>query len=162
MTRTLVFTSHIWSFHFTLVLVVTRIHKYATFYNALFSRMQRIPKKFTQNFEDELSIVATLMFAILHVLLNNSALLKHVQSYHPYSCQYIDMQPFEMHCFQECRRSLESLWKNLGMSYPPLLYWWAQFCMCYSTARHCWTLSKSTHPHSHEYIDMQPFAMHYF
>ena len=37
-----------------------------------------------------------------------------------------------------------------------------QFYMCCSTARHCWALTRSTHPHSHEYTDMQPFVMHHF
>ena len=37
-----------------------------------------------------------------------------------------------------------------------------QFYICYSTARHYWALTKSTHPHSREYTDMQPFVMHYF
>ena len=117
----------------------TSIHKYASFCNALFSRMQSIPEKFmihlTQlgtvssshvrwstgmlnsfhvnkyatsallnpnhkypstltwkhraslqnlciNFGGELPIIATLMFAVLHVLLNSFALLNLVQSYH--------------------------------------------------------------------------------
>ena len=34
--------------------------------------------------------------------------------------------------------------------------------MCCSTARHCWTLTTSTHPRSCEYTDIQPFAMHCF
>ena len=37
-----------------------------------------------------------------------------------------------------------------------------QFYMCCSTARHCWALTRSTHPHSREYKDMQPFVMHRF
>ena len=37
-----------------------------------------------------------------------------------------------------------------------------QFYMCYSTARHCWALTRSTHPHSRVYTDMQPFVMHRF
>ena len=37
-----------------------------------------------------------------------------------------------------------------------------QFCMWYSTSRHYWTLTTCTHPHSREYIDVQPFAMHHF
>ena len=37
-----------------------------------------------------------------------------------------------------------------------------QFYMCCSTARHCWALTRSTHPHSREYTYMQPFVMHRF
>ena len=37
-----------------------------------------------------------------------------------------------------------------------------KFYMCCSTARHCWALTKSNHPHSHEYTDMQPFVMQHF
>ena len=37
-----------------------------------------------------------------------------------------------------------------------------QFHMCCSTAQHCWALTRSTHPHSHEYTDMQHFVMHHF
>ena len=36
------------------------------------------------------------------------------------------------------------------------------FYMCCSTAWHYWALTKSTHPHSREYTDMQPFVMHRF
>ena len=112
-----------------------------TFCDALFSRMQRIPQKFKQNFGGELSIIATLMFAVLHMLLNSSTLLNPIQSYHPHSHQYIDMQPFAMHCFQGCRGSLKSLRKILGVSCPPLLHWCSQFCICCSTVWHCWTMS---------------------
>ena len=102
------------------------------------------------------------MFAVLHVLLNSSALLNPVQSYHPRSCEYTNMQPFAMHCFQGCRGSLKSLSKILGVSCPPLLHWYLQFYMYHSIARYCWTLTTSTHPHSHEYTDEQPFTMHHF
>ena len=34
--------------------------------------------------------------------------------------------------------------------------------MCCSTARHYWALTRSNHPHSHEYTDMQPFVMQHF
>ena len=37
-----------------------------------------------------------------------------------------------------------------------------QFYMCCSIAWHYWALTKSTHPHSREYTDMQPFVMHRF
>ena len=37
-----------------------------------------------------------------------------------------------------------------------------QFYMCYSTARHCWALTRSTHPNSREYTDIQPFVVHRF
>ena len=37
-----------------------------------------------------------------------------------------------------------------------------QFYMCCSTARYYWALTRSTHPHSHEYTNMQPFVMHRF
>ena len=37
-----------------------------------------------------------------------------------------------------------------------------QFYMYCSMARHCWALTRSIHPHSHEYTDMQPFVMHRF
>ena len=36
------------------------------------------------------------------------------------------------------------------------------FYMCCSIAWHYWALTKSTHPHSREYTDMQPFVMHRF
>ena len=62
------------------------------------------------NFGGELSTIAILMFAVLHVLLNSFALLNHVQSYHLHARQYIDMHPFAMHRFQGCRASLKSLW----------------------------------------------------
>ena len=71
------------------------------------------------NFGGELSTIATLMFT---VLLNSSALLNLIQSYHPHSHQYTDMQPFAMHCFQGCRGSLKSVSKILGVSYPSLLH----------------------------------------
>ena len=51
------------------------IHRYASFCNALFSMMRRIPQKCKQNFGGDLSTIATLMFAILHVMLNSLALL---------------------------------------------------------------------------------------
>ena len=35
-----------------------------------------------------------------------------------------------------------------------------QFYMCCLTARHCWALTRSTHPHSREYTNMKPFVMH--
>ena len=62
-----------------------------------------------QNFGDELYIVATLMFTVLHVLFNSLALLNPVQSYHPHSRQYINMHSFAMHYFQGCREPLKSL-----------------------------------------------------
>ena len=37
-----------------------------------------------------------------------------------------------------------------------------RFYMCYSTARHCWALTRSTHPNSREYTDIQPFVVHRF
>ena len=74
------------------------------------------------NFGGELSTIATLMFAVLYVLLNSSALFNPIQSYHPHSHQYTDMQPFAMHYFQGCRGSLKSLRKILGVSCPPLLH----------------------------------------
>ena len=49
------------------------IDKYATLCNALFSMMWRIPQKCKQNFGGDLSTIATLMFAVLHVLLNSSS-----------------------------------------------------------------------------------------
>ena len=55
--------------------MLTWIHKYAIFHNALFSRMQRTPQKCKQNFGGELSTITTLMFAVLHVMLNSSTLL---------------------------------------------------------------------------------------
>ena len=54
------------------------------------------------------------MFAILHVLFNSSTLLNPVQSYHPRSHEYTDMQLFAMHCFQGCKGSLKSLSKLWG------------------------------------------------
>ena len=102
------------------------------------------------------------MFVVLHVLLNSLALLNPVQSYHPCSREYTDMQPFAMHYFQGCKGSLKSVSKILGVTCPLLLHWCSQFCMWCSTAQHCWTLITSTHPHSREYTDVQPFAMHYF
>ena len=72
------------------------------------------------------------------------------------------MQPFAMHCFPGCRGPLKSVSKILGVSCPPLLHWCSQFYMWCSIAQHCWSLTTSTHPHSHEYTDVQPFAMHCF
>ena len=102
------------------------------------------------------------MFVVLHVLLNSSALLIPVQSYHPCSREYTDMQPFAMHYFQWCGGSLKSVSKILGVICPPLLHWCSQFCMWCSTAWHCWTLTTSPHPHSRKYTDVQPFSMHRF
>ena len=62
------------------------------------------------NFGGESSTIATLMFAVLHVLLNSFALLNPVQSYHLHARQYTDMHPFAMHRFQGWRASLKSLW----------------------------------------------------
>ena len=80
------------------------IHRYATLCNALFSMMWRIPQKCKQNFGGDLSTIATLMFAVLHVLLNSSS-----------------------------REYTEHPWKVyasiLGVSCPPLLGWCSQ---CYS------------------------------
>ena len=80
------------------------IHKYATFCDALFSMMWRIPQKCKQNFGGDLSTITTLMFAVLHVLLNSSS-----------------------------REYTEHPWKVytsiLGVSCPPLLGWCSQ---CYS------------------------------
>ena len=53
--------------------MLTWIHRYATFSNALFSRMQRIPQKCKQNFGGELSTVATLMVVVMNVMINSSA-----------------------------------------------------------------------------------------
>ena len=102
------------------------------------------------------------MFAVLHVLLNNLALLNPVQSYHPCSCEYTDMEPFVMHCFQWCGGSLKSVSKILGVICSPLLHWSSQFYMWCSIAQHCWTLTTSPHPHSREYTDVQPFSMRRF
>ena len=55
--------------------MLTWIHRYATFCNALFSMMRRIPQKCKQNFGGDLSTIATLMFVVLHVMLDNSTLL---------------------------------------------------------------------------------------
>ena len=74
------------------------------------------------------------MFAVLHMLLNSSTLLNPVQSYHPCSHEYTDMQPFAMHCFQWCGGSLKSVSKILGVIYPPLLHWCSQCYMCCSIA----------------------------
>ena len=81
------------------------------------------------------------MFVVLHVLLNNLALLNLVQSYHPCSHEYIDMQPFAMHYFQWCRGFFKSLSKILGVSCPSLLHWCSQFCMCCSTTSHYYVMS---------------------
>ena len=80
------------------------IHRYATLCNALFSMMWRIPQKCKQNFRGDLSTIATLMFTVLHVLLNSSL-----------------------------REYTEHPWKVyasiLEVSCPPLLGWCSQ---CYS------------------------------
>ena len=51
------------------------VHVNTQICNALFSRMQRTPQKCKQNFGGEFSTIAILMFAVLHVMLNSSALL---------------------------------------------------------------------------------------
>ena len=102
------------------------------------------------------------MFTVLHVLLYSSAMLNPIQSYHPCSREYTGMQRFAMHCFQGCRGSLKSVSKILGVICSPLLHWSSQFYMWCSIAQHCWTLTASPHPHSREYTDVQPFAMHHF
>ena len=51
------------------------------------------------NFEGEVSTIATLMFVVLDVLLNNFALLNPVQLYHLHARQYTNMYPFVMHHF---------------------------------------------------------------
>ena len=89
---------------------LTWIHGCATLCNAPFLRRQSIPKLVHYNFGGELSTIATLMFAVLHVLLNSFALLNPIQSYHLHACQYTDMHQFAMHRFQGCRASLKSLW----------------------------------------------------
>ena len=48
-----------------------------------FLKDAKVLEKIMKFFWDELSIVATLMFAVLHVLLNSLALFHPVQSYHP-------------------------------------------------------------------------------
>ena len=140
------------------------IHRYASFCNALFSRIQSIPEKFmihlTQlgtvssshvrwstgmlnsfhvnkyatsallnpnhkypstltwkhraslqslciNFGGESSTIATLMFAMLHVLLNSFALLNPVWSYHLHACQYTDMHLLQCTVFKDA----EHPWK---------------------------------------------------
>ena len=79
------------------------IHKYATFCNALFSMMWRIPQKCKKNFGGDLSTIATLMFVVLHMQLNSSS-----------------------------REYTEHPWKVyasiLGVSCPPLLGWCSQCC----------------------------------
>ena len=50
---------------------LTWIHRYATLCNAPFSRMQSIPGEFMHQFWGELSTITTLMFTVLHVLLND-------------------------------------------------------------------------------------------
>lgn len=109
-----------------------------------------------------LELFSQFMFVVLHVLLNSSSLLNPVKSYHPCSRENTDMQCFAMHCSQWCRGSFKSVGKILGVSYPPLLHWCLQFCMSCSTTRYYWTLTTSTLPHSREYTDVQPFAMHRF
>ena len=88
------------------------IHRYVTFCNALFSRMQRISQKCKQNFRGELSTIATLMFAVLNMMLNSSALIYMTTSTHP--CEYIDVQPFALHHFRGGRASLNWLCINFG------------------------------------------------
>ena len=126
------------------------------------------------------------MFAILHVLLNNSALLNHVQSYYPCSHEYTDMQPCAMHCFQWCGGSLKSVSKILGVIYLPLLHWCSQCYMCCSIAphvntqsipekfmhqfwewavHHCWADIRSAtiiSPTRTSIHNMHHFAMHHF
>ena len=89
---------------------LTWIHRCTTLCNAPFSRRQSIPKLVHYNFGGKLSTVATLMFVMLHMLLNSFTLLKLVQSYHLHARQYTNMPPFAMHRFQGCRASLKSLW----------------------------------------------------
>ena len=80
------------------------IHRYATLCNALFSMIWRIPQKCKQNFGGDLSTIATLMFTMLHVLLNSS------------SREYTK-HPWKVYA------------SILGLSCQPLLGWCSQ---CYS------------------------------
>ena len=78
---------------------LTWIHRCATLCNAQFSRRQSILELIHYNFGGELSTIATLMFAMLYVLLNSFTLLNPIQSYYLHICQYTDMHPFAMHRF---------------------------------------------------------------
>ena len=89
---------------------LTWIHRCTILCNAPFSRRQSIPELIHYNFGGELSTVATLMFVVLHMLLNSFTLLNPIQSYHLHACEYTYMHPFAMHRFQGCRASLKILW----------------------------------------------------
>ena len=77
----------------------------------------------TNHMHQQTPLFNQVRFIVLHLLLNSSPLLNSVQSYHPRSREYIDMQPFAMHYFQGCRGSLKRLSKILRVSCPPLLHW---------------------------------------
>ena len=85
----------------------TCAHRYASFCNALFSRMQSIPEKFMIHLT-QLGTVSSSHVRWSTGMLN-SLHVNPIQSYHLHARQYIDMHPFAMHRFQECKASLKIL-----------------------------------------------------
>ena len=105
--------SHCWtlSSHITYTHVNTQLcilEKYASFCNALFSRMQSIPEKFMIHLTQLGTVSSSHVRWGIGML--NSLHVNHVQSYHLHARQYTNMHPFAMHHFQGCRASLKSLW----------------------------------------------------
>ena len=86
------------------------IHRYATLCNTLFSMMWRISQKCKQNFEGDLSTIATLMFAVLHVLLNSSS---HEYTEHPW--KVYDIFNGAQHCLlKSCQMKHKQGWIHVA------------------------------------------------
>ena len=79
------------------------IHRYASFCNAPFSRMQSIPEKCMIHLT-QLDIVS-----LSHVRWSTGVLsslhVNPIQSYHLHARQYTDMHPFSMHRFKDAEHS---------------------------------------------------------
>ena len=114
------------------------------------------------NFGGELSTIATLKFAVLHLLLNSFALLNPIQSYHLHACQYTDMHPFAMHRFQGGKASLNWLCINFGgeLSTVATLIFAVLHVLLNSFA--LLNPIQSYHLHARQYTYMPLFAMHCF
>ena len=132
------------------------INRYATFCNALFSKMQRIPQKCKQNFGGELPIIATPNWC------SSACDSQHLGTVEPWPHVPIPTHvntkmcnPLKCTVFEEAEHPWIGYASILGVRCPPLLHWCSQCYMCCSTASHCSSLSS-------QYTDMPSFAMHRF
>ena len=103
--------------------MLTWINRYATFCNALFSRMQRTPRKCKQIFGGKLSIIATLDWC------SSACDTQHLETIEPWSHVPIPIHlnthmcnPLQCTIFKEAEHPWIGYASILGVSCPPLLH----------------------------------------